>query len=86
VFIVANANLNTLLNFRFQRLFAAGKGAQGQGSLRTGKSGADVTLHVPVGTVRSRLNRGRRLLGARLGARGHVGRAASVPQVERCIV
>jgi DNA-directed RNA polymerase specialized sigma24 family protein len=43
-------------------------------------------LHVPVGTVRSRLNRGRRLLGARLGARGHVGRAASVPQVERCIV
>src|SRR6476646_8307960 len=51
VFIVANANLNTLLNFRFQRLFAAGKGQQGQGSLRTGKSGADVTLHVPVGTV-----------------------------------
>jgi RNA polymerase sigma-70 factor (ECF subfamily) len=43
-------------------------------------------LHVPVGTVRSRLNRGRRLLGARLGARGHVDRAASVPQVERCIV
>jgi GTP-binding protein len=51
VFIVASANLNTLLNFRFQRLFAAGKGQQGQGSLRTGKSGADVTLHVPVGTV-----------------------------------
>ena len=51
VFIVASANLNTLLNFRFQRLFAAGKGQQGQGSLRTGKSGPDVTLHVPVGTV-----------------------------------
>ena len=51
VFIVASANLNTLLNFRFQRLFAAAKGRQGQGSLRTGKSGADVTLHVPVGTV-----------------------------------
>jgi len=51
VFIVANANLNTLLNFRFQRLFAADKGHQGQGSKRTGKSGADVTLLVPVGTV-----------------------------------
>ncbi|MEO7274908.1 MAG: GTPase ObgE [Vicinamibacterales bacterium] len=51
VFMVATANLNTLLNFRFQRLFAAGKGHQGQGSLRTGKSGGDVTLHVPVGTV-----------------------------------
>jgi GTP-binding protein len=51
VFIVANANLNTLLNFRFQRLFTAEKGRQGQGSMRTGKSGADVTLHVPIGTV-----------------------------------
>ena len=50
VFLVARANLNTLLNFRFQKLFEARSGAQGEGSLRTGKSGADIVLEVPVGT------------------------------------
>ena len=51
VFLVANANLNTLLNFRFQKEFAAGRGGHGEGSNRTGKNGADVELQVPVGTV-----------------------------------
>jgi GTP-binding protein len=50
VFLVARANLNTLLNFRFQKIFEARNGSQGEGSLRTGKSGADITLEVPVGT------------------------------------
>src|SRR5690349_19175605 len=50
VYLVARANLNTLLTFRFQKLFEARNGAQGEGSLRTGKSGADITLEVPVGT------------------------------------
>ena len=50
VYLVARANLNTLLNFRFQKTFEARNGAQGEGSLRTGKSGADITLEVPVGT------------------------------------
>jgi len=50
VFLVAHANLNTLLNFRFQRLFEAGRGGHGEGSNRTGKSGDDITLDVPVGT------------------------------------
>ena len=39
VYLVANANLNTLLNFRFQKIFAAGRGAHGEGSNRTGKNG-----------------------------------------------
>jgi GTPase len=51
VYIVASANLNTLLNFRFQKIFEAGKGANGAGSKRTGRSGADIELKVPVGTV-----------------------------------
>ena len=51
VYIVANANLNTLLNYRFQKSFAAGNGAHGEGSNRTGRMGADVELSVPVGTV-----------------------------------
>ena len=50
VYLVARANLNTLLNFRFQKTFEARNGAQGEGSLRTGKSGADITLQVPIGT------------------------------------
>jgi len=50
VFVVANSNLNTLLNYRFQRKFEAGRGQHGEGSNRTGRTGADVTLEVPVGT------------------------------------
>ncbi len=44
VYIVASANLNTLLNYRFQKIFAAGNGAHGEGSNRTGRTGADVEL------------------------------------------
>ena len=51
VYIVAHANLNTLLNYRFQKEFAADRGGHGEGSNRTGKKGADVELAVPVGTV-----------------------------------
>ena len=51
VYIVANANLNTLLNFRFQKLFEAERGAHGEGSNRTGRTGADIELSVPVGTT-----------------------------------
>ncbi len=51
VYLVANRNLNTLLNFRFQKEFAAERGAHGEGSNRTGRSGNDITLQVPIGTV-----------------------------------
>jgi GTP-binding protein len=51
IYFVANANLNTLLNFRFQKSFEAGRGGHGEGSNRTGKNGKDVELEVPVGTV-----------------------------------
>jgi GTPase len=50
VYIVANANLNTLLNYRFQKKFEAGRGGHGEGSNRTGRTGEDVTLEVPIGT------------------------------------
>src|SRR5689334_9223729 len=50
VYLVANANLNTLLNYRFQKSFAAGRGGHGEGSNRTGKNGADIELSVPAGT------------------------------------
>ena len=50
VYLVAHANLNTLLNFRFQKIFEAGNGAGGEGSNRSGKRGTDITLQVPIGT------------------------------------
>jgi GTP-binding protein len=51
VYIVTDPNLNTLVNYRFQKIFEAGRGAQGEGSNRTGRDGADIVLRVPVGTV-----------------------------------
>ena len=51
VYLVASANLNTLLNFRFQKEFTAGRGAHGEGSNRTGRTGTDIELEVPTGTV-----------------------------------
>ena len=43
--------LNTLIDFRFQQHFKARKGTPGMGKQRTGASGDDVVLRVPVGTV-----------------------------------
>ncbi|HEX5473667.1 MAG TPA: GTPase ObgE [Vicinamibacterales bacterium] len=51
VYLVTDANLNTLLNYRFQKEFSAGRGGHGEGSNRTGKKGATIELRVPVGTV-----------------------------------
>ncbi len=51
VYLIANANLNTLLNYRFQKIFEAGRGGHGEGSNRTGKNGVDIELQVPTGTV-----------------------------------
>ena len=51
VFVTADANLNTLLNYRYQKVFEAGRGGHGEGSNRTGRTGNDIVLQVPVGTV-----------------------------------
>ena len=51
VFIVASPHTNTLLNYRFQHEFSAGRGQHGEGSNRTGQSGADLELPVPAGTL-----------------------------------
>ncbi len=51
VYLVADGNLNTLVDFRHQRLFRAKNGRAGMGSDCTGRNGADVQARVPVGTV-----------------------------------
>jgi GTP-binding protein len=42
--------LNTLIDFRYQQHFFAKNGQPGMGSQRTGKTGEDILLKVPVGT------------------------------------
>lgn len=51
IFLEANMNDNTLLRYRYNREFRAERGRHGEGSNRTGHSGADMILHVPVGTL-----------------------------------
>jgi GTP-binding protein len=51
VYLIASAHLNTLVNFRFHPEFSAERGAHGEGSNRTGQTGADLELEVPIGTV-----------------------------------
>jgi GTPase len=42
---------NTLVHFRFNPEYKAERGRHGEGSNKTGRDGADVTLKVPVGTI-----------------------------------
>lgn len=51
VYLVASADLNTLVDFRYKRLFRAERGQHGMGSDCTGRSGEDTDIQVPVGTV-----------------------------------
>ena len=51
VYIVASAHTNTLINYRFHPEFNAQRGQHGQGSNRTGHTGDDLELPVPVGTL-----------------------------------
>ena len=51
VYLEANPNDNTLLRYRYNREFKAGRGRHGEGSNRTGHSAEDLILQVPVGTL-----------------------------------
>ncbi len=50
VWVEAVEGLNTLIDYRYQQHFKAGKGMHGMGKNRTGQKGRDVVLKVPVGT------------------------------------
>ena len=51
VMLVVNPHVRTLLDFREQPAFRAGKGGHGSGGRRSGRDGADKLLEVPSGTV-----------------------------------
>jgi GTP-binding protein len=51
IFIVASSHTNTLISFRFHPEFSAARGQHGMGSNRTGFTGSDLELAVPIGTL-----------------------------------
>lgn len=51
VVFVADKNLTTLIDFKFKKHFRAENGASGAGRNCTGKSGEDMIIKVPAGTV-----------------------------------
>ncbi|APS28706.1 Obg family GTPase CgtA [Pectobacterium brasiliense] len=50
VYLLADENLNTLIDYRFEKSFRAERGQNGQSRDCTGKRGKDITIKVPVGT------------------------------------
>ena len=82
VWLVADEGLNTLVDFRHQRMFRAERGENGMSRQMAGKSGSDTLIRVPVGTVVSNVEtdeqigdlteHGQRLLVAQ-GGRGGQG-------------
>jgi GTP-binding protein len=61
VIIRGDANLSTLLDFKYKDQWEAERGEHGMGSNKTGRSGKDVTLPVPPGTVIRDRDTGERL-------------------------
>jgi GTP-binding protein len=51
VYVQADSNLNTLVDYRYERVFKARNGEGGKGRQMTGRSADDVVLIVPVGTT-----------------------------------
>ena len=51
IILLADHNLHTLMDFRYKVKYQAENGAQGMSTRRTGKSGQDLVIKVPVGTV-----------------------------------
>jgi len=80
VILVADESISTLIDFRFQRRFRAERGQDGMGRDRTGRSGEDLYVRVPLGTrvvdqlsgeeLGDLVNSGQELLVARGGKHG----------------
>ena len=51
IFAIADCNINTLIDYRYARIHRAKHGENGRGADCYGKSGEDIELRVPVGTV-----------------------------------
>ncbi|MBB1125626.1 Obg family GTPase CgtA [Thiospirillum jenense] len=92
IYLVGDAGLNTLIDFRHQRVHRAERGHNGRGRNMTGRSGVDLFVPVPVGTrvhdaetqdlLGDILNDGEQLLVAQGGFHG-IGNARYKSSVNR---
>ena len=95
VWLQADENLNTLIDFRHQRQYRAQRGQNGMGRQMFGKAGDDVVIRVPVGTevinvetdeiIGDLTAHGERLLVAQggIGGKGNVHFKSSVNRAPR---
>src|SRR3989304_1371437 len=51
VYVLADRNINTLIDYRFARIHRARNGEGGRGKQCNGKGAEDIVLRMPVGTV-----------------------------------
>ena len=51
IYFIVDKDMNTLVDFRFKRKFKAENGQDGEGGHRYGKSGEDLYIKVPQGTI-----------------------------------
>jgi GTP-binding protein len=58
IYLKVDTNTSTLLDFKFKKEFKAEDGKKGEGARRTGKSGKDLYISVPKGTIVKDVNRG----------------------------
>jgi len=68
---LGDENVNTLLDYRFSKLYSAGNGKHGSGARKTGSSGEHVYLRLPLGTEIFRLDESGRKV--KLGELTHHG-------------
>ena len=61
IYAVADVNLNTLIDFRYNRRFEARNGEPGRGSDQFGAAGEDIVLRMPVGTILQDADTGEKL-------------------------
>jgi GTP-binding protein len=64
IYIQADDNLSTLMDFRYKRKYVAANGEDGGTRAKSGRSGADLTIRVPRGTLIKDKNTGRLLCDA----------------------
>lgn len=95
VILVASERKHTLLDFKYRHIFKAGSGKHGEGQNRHGRSGEDLVLEVPVGTIvkdpgtgevlADLLRQDERFVAAQgaLGGRGNARFVSSTRQVPR---
>ncbi len=60
VIAIGNENINTLIDFRYKKLFKAKNGRGGEGSNKTGASGENIYIQMPLGTIIYDITDGRR--------------------------